>query len=59
MGRRFEMLQREMDKRFDQVDKQFEQVNNRFNDLIQFLGMLTGIFTSLVLAVLGYAWWTG
>ncbi len=46
-----------IDKRFEQVDKRFEQVNNRFNDLIQFLWMLTGIFTTLVLTVLGYAWW--
>ena len=60
IDKRFEQVDKrfeQVDKRFEQVDKRFEQVNNRFNDLIQFLWMLTGIFTTLVLTVLGYAWW--
>ncbi|MGQ9745054.1 MAG: hypothetical protein ACUVQV_03495, partial [Dissulfurimicrobium sp.] len=37
--------------------KRFEQIDKRFEQMMQFLQILAAIFTSLVLAVLGYAWW--
>ncbi|WP_461833490.1 hypothetical protein [Desulfothermus sp.] len=50
MDKRFDTLYREMDKRFEQVDKRFEQIMN-------FLWMLTGIFTTLTAAVIAFAFW--
>ena len=64
MNKRFEQvdkriteLREDMNKRFEQVDKRFEQVNERFNDLINFLWIITGIFTTIMVATLGFAWW--
>lgn len=58
----------EIDKRFEQVDKRFEQVdkrieelrqdmNKRFEDMFNFLYILSGIFTSLVVVVIGLLFW--
>jgi hypothetical protein len=58
----------EMDKRFEQVDKRFEQVhiqisdlrqdmNSRFEQMFQFFYILAGIFTTMVVAVIGFAYW--
>ena len=57
-----------IDKRFDQVDKRFDQVdkrivelredmNNRFEDMFNFLYILSGIFTALVVVVIGFGYW--
>ena len=48
--KRFESMQNQMDKRFEQVDKRFDQ-------LISFLWMIVSIFTTLVVAILGFAIW--
>ncbi len=53
MNKRFEQV----DKRFEQVDKRFEQVDKRFDQMLAFLWMLTGIFTTLTLGVIGFAYW--
>jgi len=53
MNKRFEQV----DKRFEQVDKRFEQVDKRFDQMITFLWILAGIFTALVAAVIGFAYW--
>ena len=64
MNKRFEQV----DKRFEQVDKRFEelredmnkrfeQVDKRFEQMITFLWILAGIFTALVAAVIGFAYW--
>ncbi|CAN2039098.1 conserved hypothetical protein [Candidatus Magnetomoraceae bacterium gMMP-15] len=53
IDKRFEQV----DKRFEQVDKRFEQVNNRFDDLMDFLYILSGIFTAMVASVIGFAYW--
>ena len=47
----------EIDKRFDQVDKRFDQVDKRFEDMFNFFYILAGIFTSLVVVVIGFAYW--
>ncbi len=47
----------QIDKRFEQVDKRFEQVDKRFEQTFTFLWMLTGIFTTLTLGVIGFAYW--
>lgn len=48
--KRFEDLRDDMNKRFEQVDKRFDQT-------LTFLWMLTGIFTTLTLGVIGFAYW--
>ena len=50
INKRFEELREDMNKRFEGVDKRFEQMMN-------FLWMLTGIFTSLTVGVIGFAYW--
>ena len=51
----------EIDKRFEQVDKRFEQLDNRidkrFEDMFNFLWILTVIFTTLTVSVIGFAYW--
>jgi len=47
----------EIDKRFEQIDKRFEQVDKRFEQMMDFLKILSAIFTSLVIAVIGFAYW--
>lgn len=50
----------EIDKRFEQVDKRFvelrEDMNNRFEDMFNFFYILSGIFTALVVVVIGFAY---
>jgi DNA anti-recombination protein RmuC len=53
MGKRFEQI----DKRFEQVDKRFEQVDKRFEQFMNFLWIITGIFTTLTSVVIGFAYW--
>jgi len=59
--KRFESMQNQMDKRFEQVDKRLEsmqnQVDKRFEQLTSFLWMIVSIFTTLVVAILGFAIW--
>ncbi len=64
---RFEQI----DRRFEQIDKRFEQVNdrfgdvndrfgdvnNRFDDMFNFIYILIGIFTTVSLANIGFAYW--
>ncbi len=50
VDKRFEELREDMNKRFEQVDKRFEQMMN-------FLWILSGIFTSLVLSIIAFAFW--
>lgn len=53
MDERFEQV----DKRFEQVDKRFEEVHNRFDDMFNFFYILTGIFTAIMVASIGFAFW--
>ena len=57
MNARFEQV----DKRFEQVDKRFEELrqdmNKRFEQLYTFLWILAGIFTTLTVSVIGFAYW--
>jgi len=68
VDKRFEELREDMNKRFEQVDKRFEelredmnkrfeQVDKRFEQMMTFLWILAGIFTALVAAVIGFAYW--
>ena len=57
VDKRFEEMREDMNKRFEQVDKRFEQVNKRFEEMMTFLWMLVGIFTTLTAVVIGFAYW--
>ena len=41
----------------EQTDKRFEQVNKRFDQIMNFLWILTAIFTTLTATVIGFAYW--
>jgi nitrate reductase NapE component len=57
IDKRFDLMQKEMDTRFKAIDARFKAVDKRFNDLINFLYILTGIFTTLTLGIIGFAYW--
>ena len=54
---RADELEKRMDERFEQVDKRFEQVDKRFDDMFNFFYILTGIFTAIMVASIGFAFW--
>ena len=49
------------DKRLEQMDKRItelrEDMNKRFEQTNNFLWIITGIFTTLTVSVIGFAWW--
>ncbi len=57
MNKRFE----DMNKRFEDMNKRFEELrvdmNKRFEEQMKFLQILAGVFTTLVLGVIGFAIW--
>ena len=64
----FEERFKQIDKRFEQIDKRFEELradmnkrfedmNKRFDEMMSFLKMIVGIFTALVVALIGFAYW--
>ena len=54
---RVDQFEKRMDERFEQIDKRFEQVNNRFGDMFNYFYILTGIFTTIMVANIGFAFW--
>ena len=67
IDKRFEQVDKrfeQIDKRFEQIDKRFEQVDKRFEqvnrELDRLVNIIVGVFAgqiSLVVAVIGFAWW--
>ncbi len=53
INKRFE----DINKRFEDINHRFEDINRRFENLTQFLWILSGIFTTLVAVVIGFAYW--
>ena len=53
INKRFE----DINKRFEDINKRFEDVNRRFDQMINFLWMIVGIFTTLTAVVIGFAYW--
>ena len=47
----------ELKVKMGKIDKRFEQVDKRFEQMMDFLKILSAIFTSLVIAVIGFAYW--
>lgn len=50
-------LRSEMNARFESVDKRFDAVDKRFDQLFNFLWAIIGIFTTMMVSVLGFAFW--
>jgi len=46
-----------VDKRFEQIDKRFEEIDRRLDQMTTFLWIITGIFTSITIANIGFAYW--
>ncbi|GAB6163806.1 hypothetical protein JCM12298_29660 [Desulfothermus naphthae] len=60
MDKRFEDINRrfeDINKRFEDMNKRFEDVNKRFDEIINFLWILTAIFTTLTATVIGFVYW--
>jgi len=60
INRRFEDINRrfeDINRRFEDINKRFEDINKRFEQMMNFLWIITGIFTTLTLGVLGFAYW--
>ena len=60
INRRFDLINErfeDINKRFEDINKRFEDMNKRFESLQEFLWVLSGIFTSLVAVVIGFAYW--
>lgn len=60
IDKRFEQIDKrfeQIDKRFEDVDKRMEELSKRIDQLQVFLWILSGIFTSLVIFVIGFAYW--
>ena len=53
VNKRFE----DINKRFEDINKRFEDINKRFEQLYTFLWIITGIFTTLTLGIIGFAYW--
>jgi len=53
----FEERFKQMDKRFEDMNRRFEDMNKRFEEMMSFLKMIVGIFTALVVALIGFAYW--
>ena len=56
-NQRFEQV----NQRFEQVDQRFaeqrEDINQRFAEMMSFLQIITGIFTVIMAAAIGFAFW--
>ncbi len=47
----------QIEKRLEDINRRFEDMNKRFDQLMTFLVILAGIFTTLTLGVIGFAYW--
>ena len=56
IDKRFEQTDKQLELLQDYMDKRFDDVNKRFDQLYNFLWIITGIFTTLTLGVIGFAY---
>ncbi len=57
IDKRFEQVNKRIDDLREDMNKRFEQVDKRFEQMFTFLWIITGIFTTLTLGVIGFAFW--
>jgi hypothetical protein len=46
-----------LETKMDFMDKRFEQVDKRFEQMFNFLWAITGVFTTMTVSVIGFAYW--
>ena len=46
-----------VDQSEKRMDERFEQVDKRFDDMFNFFYILTGIFTAIIVASIGFSFW--
>ena len=60
-NQRFGQMLNMMDQRFaeqrEDINQRFEQVDKRFEEMMSFLQIITGIFTVIMAAAIGFAFW--
>ena len=60
-NQRFEQMLNMMDQRFaeqrEDINQRFEQADKRFAEMMSFLQIITGIFTVIMAAAIGFAFW--
>ena len=60
-NQRFEQMLNMMDQRFaeqrEDINQRFEQADKRFAEMMSFLQIITGIFTGIMAAAIGFAFW--
>ena len=60
-NQRFEQMLNMMDQRFaeqrEDINQRFEQADKRFAEMMSFLQIITGIFTVIMAAATGFAFW--
>ena len=60
IDKRFEMINKrfeDMNRRFEDISNRFEDINERFDQLVNFLWIITGIFTAIMVGAFGFAYW--
>jgi len=58
--KRFEAIDKrfeDINRRFEDINRRFEDINKRFEDIGRQLDRMAAIFTALVIAVIGFAYW--
>ena len=54
MNKRFEELRADTNRRFEELR---EDMNRRFDEQMNFMEIMVGVFTALVVAIIGFALW--
>jgi hypothetical protein len=54
---KIDMLEKNMNKRFELINKRFEDINKRFEDMLNYLWMISAAFLGLVAVTIGFAIW--
>ena len=61
VDQRFAEQREDINQRFaeqrEDINQRFEQVNKRFAEMMSFLQIITGIFTVIMAATIGFAFW--
>ncbi len=54
---RMEAILEQHDKRFEDINKRFEDINKRIDEIYTILWILSGVFTTITAATIGFAIW--
>ena len=56
-NQRFEQVNPRFAEQREDINQRFEQVDQRFAEQLSFLQIITGIFTVIMVAAIGFAFW--